>query len=40
MKRLDAETIKAVADQIRAALGDDFDDSAFWDTVVRSIIMC
>jgi ABC-type transporter Mla subunit MlaD len=33
MKRLDAATIKAVADQIRAALGDDFDDSAFWDTL-------
>ena len=33
MKRLDLNTIKAVADTLRDMLGDDFDDATFWDTL-------
>lgn len=33
MRKIDTATIRAVADEIRAILGDDFDDQTFWDSI-------
>ena len=33
MRKIDTSTIRAVADEIRLILGDDFDDETFWDSI-------
>lgn len=33
MRKIDTATIRAVADEIRAILGDDFDDATFFDSL-------